>query len=317
MGRPCLPYLQAEDAVPLPFAEARDWARTIAIAYNMYTKVDWGWLGTNGYRDPKLPGSPDKHYAGKGWVGWADWLGREKAADAPKTGAERMRELRQRAAQAKAATAGTAAAAASKKGGAPPKKGAAGQAKEAHLQGKGKGGGKAKGKEGCEADAQPRPSRKAGGGAKRKTADELNGGYKTRQLQSRHKEMVAISGGKEGLAAQLAYSIKRMGQAAREEVAASLHDKLRARARQQLGELPYGEALQFLCPPYNLSREGYTATRMTLGGLPPLWQLVKEKNQCSVVLDAIPGVDDGAQVKDPLVSVFSISFFVSHQALTS
>jgi len=66
-------------------------------------------------------------------------------------------------------------------------------------------------------------------------------------------------------------------------------------------EMTYREALQLLYPPFNLTREAYTALRMIHPGLyPPLYRLVEVKVELGEVLQDIKGVKDGAMVKDPM-----------------
>lgn len=59
-----------------PYEEARAYARTTGIV----TSKAWrGHFVKSGRKPPDVPATPDLVYAGKGWVGWNDFLGTEKA----------------------------------------------------------------------------------------------------------------------------------------------------------------------------------------------------------------------------------------------
>ena len=144
-------------------------------------------------------------------------------------------------------------------------------------------------------------TRTRGGGATRLPADQLSAGYKVVALRARHKEFEkAVGGTKEGLKVQILYTLKRTPGLVY-EVLGELKADLTARAKELMTQMTYRQALVLLCPPYNMTHEGYQALRNLVPGIfPPLWRLHEERKECGVVLEDIPNVKDGAMVSRPL-----------------
>ena len=55
----------------LPFEEAREFTHSL----NLKTEKEWREWSKSGMRPSNIPGSPDKTYKNKGWLGWDDFLG--------------------------------------------------------------------------------------------------------------------------------------------------------------------------------------------------------------------------------------------------
>jgi superfamily II DNA or RNA helicase len=60
-----------QNIVYRPFQEARIFARNL----NLIGKTDWGAWVTSNFHPDDIPANPSQAYRGKGWMGWADWLG--------------------------------------------------------------------------------------------------------------------------------------------------------------------------------------------------------------------------------------------------
>jgi hypothetical protein len=56
---------------PLSFKKARTFARALGL----HSWDEWRKWSASGKRPDNIPGGPSYTYAGKGWVGWGDWLG--------------------------------------------------------------------------------------------------------------------------------------------------------------------------------------------------------------------------------------------------
>ena len=58
-----------------PFEEARAFARTLGLR----TTREWAAFRASGRLPHDVPGKPERVYAGKGWSGMEDWLGKTMA----------------------------------------------------------------------------------------------------------------------------------------------------------------------------------------------------------------------------------------------
>lgn len=59
-----------------PFESARAWAHAQRDAGNVFFAKDWARLRAGGVIPARIPGNPNKVYAGKGWISWEDFLGK-------------------------------------------------------------------------------------------------------------------------------------------------------------------------------------------------------------------------------------------------
>lgn len=66
-----------ERVPPLPFEEARVFARQVAAELGMKSQRDWVRWAQTGSKPPGIPADPATTYKRSGWTRWPDWLGRE------------------------------------------------------------------------------------------------------------------------------------------------------------------------------------------------------------------------------------------------
>mgnify|MGYP006143484807 CR=1 FL=1 len=70
-GSSSTPRLRRQLVNPLPFEEARSFAR----AEKLKGQKGWNKWSKSGERPPNIPSNPARTYRGKGWDGFSDWLG--------------------------------------------------------------------------------------------------------------------------------------------------------------------------------------------------------------------------------------------------
>jgi superfamily II DNA or RNA helicase len=66
-----------QDRIYRPFEEAREYARSLGLK----SQREWREFIKSGKLPADIPVTPDRTYAGKGWINWGDWLGTGRIAD--------------------------------------------------------------------------------------------------------------------------------------------------------------------------------------------------------------------------------------------